>query len=177
MSIKLWLHEPVIFGQSHVKRGALLKSFLNDGLVPFMNDMGYVIGTPVPRLYNDIVTGLYENQKKSALESVWSTDYYCRDWTVEDRAHYYHTVAPDLWEKFWNNWKWIEDFSEFSYRGPDRRMDVEEYVWRQLDLDNSYQSEVLYGTEEDADEQEIEDNSKKVDVYLVEASGWGGMRR
>jgi hypothetical protein len=64
-----------------------------------------------------------------------------------------------------------------TFRGRDRQMDIEEYIWRQLDLDNSYQSEVLYGGDDEDYEPEIDDNFKKVDVYLLETSGWGGLRR
>ena len=71
----------------------------------------------------------------------------------------------------------MEDVSDDSFRGRDRRIDIEEYIWRQLDLDNSYQSEILYAGDDEDYEPEIDDHSKKVDVYLLEANGWGGLRR
>ena len=177
MSLKLWLHEYVLWGESQVKRGKVLRGFLDEGLIPFINSMGYSLGTAPNVMFGHIACGLYENKSCSTFESKWNTEMFCRNSIPEDKMHYYHVIDPDAWRWFWNQWKNIEEFSEFSFRGRDRQMDIEEYVWRQLDLDNSYQSEVLYGGEDEGEEQEIDDNSKKVDVYLIETSGWGGLRR
>ena len=177
MSLKLWLHEYVLWGETYVKRGKILKGFLDEGLIPFINSMGYAIGTPPNVMFGEIASGLYENRQCSTFDSKWNMKYYCRNWTPEDRMHFYHVVDPDAWNGFWNQWKNMEDVSSFSFRGRDRQMDIEEYIWRQLDLDNSYQSEVLYGGDDEDYEPEIDDNFKKVDVYLLETSGWGGLRR
>jgi len=172
-----WLHSYVDFGQEQMKRGQLFKYFLEEGIVPFINSMGYTIGTPTNVLYGGMVSGLYENRGKSTMESVWNRDHFCEAWNDDDRLHYYHVIDPDTWDKFWKTWNFMEDFSDISYHGQDRRMDIEQFIWRQLDLENSYQTEILYGEMTEEDETEHDESSKKVDVYLLEAAGWGGLRR
>ena len=171
-----WLHSYVEWKGNVVKRGFLLKFFLNEGLLPFMDSMGYIIGTSPKILFSCIVCGLYRNQNKSTLESVWDMKYYTPFWTDEDRMHYYHVVDPTTWDEFWMAWNDIDDFSQDSYRGQDRRTDIEEFIWRQIDLDSSYQTEVLYELMNDYYEPEPDEASKKIDVYLLETTGWGGLR-
>jgi hypothetical protein len=55
-------------------------------------------------------------------------------------------------------------------------MDIEELVWRQIDIDGSYQTDILYELMNDDYEPEPDESSKKVDIYLLETSGWGGLR-
>jgi hypothetical protein len=172
-----WLHSYVDLGLEKIKRGQMFKLFLHDGLIPFIESMGYVIGTPINVLYGRMVCGLYENRNKSTMESEWNTKYYCDYWNEDDKLHYFHVIDPATWAEFWNSWRMIEDFSEESGRGQDRRIDMEHFVWRQLDLENSYQTEVLYGEIIDEEDVEQDEHTKKVDVYLVEAAGWGGLRR
>jgi hypothetical protein len=171
-----WLHSYVEWKGNYVKRGVLFKIFLHEGLLPFITSAGYTIGTPLRTLHAYIVEGLYKNRNKSALESTWNNTYYTGGWIDEDLMHYYHAIDPETWDDFWSAWNDIEEFSLESFRGKDRRIDIQELVWKQLDLENSYQTDILYELMNDYDEQEPEESSKKVDVYLLEATGWGGLR-
>ena len=161
---------------NYVRRGVLFKIFLHEGLLPFITSAGYTIGTPLRTFYGFIVEGLYKNRNHSSLESTWNTTYYTKGLIDEDRIHYHDVINPETWDDFWSGWNDIEEFSSESFRGSDRRNDLQELVWRQLDIENSYQTEVLYELMNDYDEQEPEESSKKVDVYLLETSGWGGLR-
>ena len=176
MSLKNWLHSQVEWRGAPIKRGQLFKHFLNDGLIPFIDSMGYHIGTPPNVFYGYIVAGLYENREKSTFNSKWNTSYFTNTWTEEDRLFYYDTIEPDHWTSFWDSWKSVEDFSEDSFRGRDRRIDIEDLSRRQIDIVNSYQTEVLYDMIYDEYEGETEDPSKKVDIYLIENAGWSGLR-
>ena len=176
MTLKDWLHSYVYSRGEFVKRGKLFKEFLKDGLLPFIEYMGYTVGTNPIVLYSYIVSGLYENREKTALESKWDSSYFQQDSIPEDRHHYYDTIDGNTWNEFWKSWNDIEDFSEDSFRGRDRRTDIEDLIWRQIDLENSYQTEILYYMMNDEYEVEIEDTSKKVDIYLLETTGWGGLR-
>ena len=178
MSLEDWLHSHVEWRGGYIKRGQLFKDFLHDGLLPFIDSMGYVVGTAPKFLYGYIVAGLYENSEKTTMESKWNTTYFTKDWIREDRIHYSDAIDSDTWDSFWSSWNDIEEFSEYSFRGYDRRIDIEWLVWRQLDLQNSYQTDVLYDRMNDEYEVETEETpSKKVDVYLTETAGWGGQRR
>ena len=171
-----WLHSYIEWKGGMMKRGAVLKIFLNEGLLPFLDSMGYVIGTPPQILFSCIVCGLYRNQNKSTLGSVWDMGYYTPLWTDEDRMHYYHVIDPATWNAFWVEWDDIEDFSQESFRGQDRRTDVEDFIWRQIDIEASYQTDVLYELMNDDYEPEESSKEPKIDVYLLETTGWGGLR-
>jgi len=177
MSLKKWLNTHVEWRGTPIKRGQLFKHFLNDGLIPFIDSMGYSVGTAPNVFYGYIVAGLYENREKSTFDSKWNTSYFTNTWTEEDRLYYYDTIEFDRWTTFWNEWRDIDDFSEDSFRGQDRRMDIEELTRRQIDIMNSYQTDMLYEMIYDEYEVEAEDPSKKVDIYLIETAGWGGLRR
>ena len=174
-----WLHSYIDWKGHQVKRGQVYKIFLHDGLLPFVEDMGYTVGTPLKVLYGKMVVGLYENRDKPAAGSEWSIHHYTPHWTQEDKIHFFHILSDEVWREFWSEWSRIEDFSDYSFRGKDRRTDIEDFIWKQIDLDTSYQSDILFELINDEYEVESEETpqNKKVDVYLVETAGWGGLRR
>jgi hypothetical protein len=57
--------------------------------------------------------------------------------------HFYHVVSLDEWDKFWLVWREMDDVSDDSPRGQDRRFDIQDFVWGQLDLENSRQTQIL----------------------------------
>ena len=173
-----WLHSYIEWKGEFIKRGQFYKIFLHDGILPFLDSMGYIVGTSPRVLYGYIVSGLYENRDKSTVESEWNTEHFTSEWILEDKIHFYHIMNREVWNVLWADWGKMEDFSEFSFRGIDRRTDIEHFMWKQVDLENSYQSEVLYELMNDDYEQEPEESiPKKIDVYMLETSGWGGLRR
>jgi len=175
-----WLHSRIEWKGEQIKRGQIYKIFLHDGLLPLIEDMGYSVGTPLKKLYGYMVSGIYNSRERPSISSQWNMTHYTRRWAQEEKIHFYHIMNPDVWERFWNDWGEIEDFSEYSFRGRDRRTDIEDFIWRQIDLDISYQSEILYelmNDEYELESEETQQHPKKVDVYLVETSGWGGLRR
>jgi len=177
--IRSWLKEPAWWGVESVPRGKILLAFVKEGLIPFVESKGYKLGRTANELFTDIATCLYVNWNYSAMETTILDAPYNADGTAEERIHYYDTVSVDDWSAFWLQWSdWFELATESS-RGRDRQIDVEEYVWRQLDLDNSLQTEVLYFrmNNEILEDGVDESGAKRPDVYLEEASGWGGLRK
>jgi hypothetical protein len=92
---------------------------------------------------------------------------------VDDKEHYYHVLSQEKWDRLWDTWAVWGDLNNF--RGEDRRIDIQEHCWSQLDLDESPQTRVvdeLLAYPEDG-------IISKEDVYLREASEsneWGGFR-
>ena len=177
--IRTWLKEPAWWGIDSAPRGKILLAFVKEGLIPFIESKGYKFGRSANELFTDIATCLYVNWNYSAMETM-ILDVPCNpDGTAEERIHYYDTVGVDDWTAFWSEWSdWSEIATTEAARGRDRQINIEEYVWRQLDLDNSLQTEVLYyRMNDETPEDSAEDGTKRPDVYLEEASGWGGLRK
>ena len=90
--------------------------------------------------------------------------------------HFNDTIGFARWAAFWSAWTDWSDVDPDFPKGRERQMDIERFVWRQLDLDNSPQTEILYYRMHQEEEDE-EGGSGNRDVYLDEAAGWGGYRR
>ena len=171
--IRKWLKEPTLWGLESVPRGKILLKFVEDDLVPFVESRGYKFGRNVSELFTYIATGLYMNEGRSTMDSEWTDVPYNADGTAEERIHYYDSIDVDAWAKFWDK---ICDWDEVGLCR-ERQIDIEEFVWRQLDLDSSPQTEILYYRMNDDTFDETDDVGKKADIYLEETSGWGGLRK
>jgi len=182
--IRLWLDEPVWWGAEQVPRKIVLYRFVKEGLVPFIQSNGYAFGRSVPELYTYIATGLYTNYYRHGRLSVWTDAPYNTEPIPEDRIHFNDMIGFDRWSLFWSAWiDWSDVDPDFP-KGRERQLDIEEFVWRQLDLDNSPQTEVLYyrmhqEVDDDAGDDFVRGHGHgpRSDVYLEEAAGWGGYRR
>ena len=173
-----WLKETTWWNISRVKRETVLFALVKDGLIPFIESKGYKLGRPARELFSYIAKDFYMNYYRSAMDSEW-TDVPVNMGIAEERIHYYDTISVDDWTTFWSEWSDWDEIATDGPRGRDRQIDIEEFVWRQLDLDNSPQTEVLYYRMNDESEQDTAESEpmKKPDVYLEEASGWGGLRK
>ena len=181
--IREWLDEPVWWGAEHVPRKIVLFRFVKEGLVPFIKSNGYAFGRSVPELYTYIATGLYTNYYRRGRHCVWLDEPYNTGPIPEDHIHFNDVIGFDRWATFWSAWtKWSDVDPDFP-KGRERQMEIEDFVWRQLDLDNSPQTEVLYyRMHQEVDDDMGDDgvgraSASRGDVYLEEAAGWGGYRR
>jgi len=173
-----WLKESTMWNICYVNRGEVLMSFVRDGLIPFVESKGYRLGRGPEELYTYIAKSMYMNHAFSTMNSKWFDVPFNTDGTAEERIHYYDTIDVDSWSIFWSEWSDWEELATDGQRGRDRQIDIEEFVWRQLDLDSSPQTEVLYYRMNDETEQDVADETvKKSDVYLEETAGWGGLRK
>jgi hypothetical protein len=164
-----------------MKRATCISKF-TAGLYNLVQKKGYAWGISEKHLRNCIATGLYENERVSCLESVWTYGGTNPD-SEEDKIHYDHIMNDDVWVNFWNRYGTWTDVDLREYRGWDRRIDIQAFIWSQLNLNTSYQTreleEILRGGEE---EEEDYQNARKqgYDTYLqesIEYSGWGGYRK
>ena len=181
--IREWLDEEVWWAVDLIPRKIVLYRFVKEGLVPFLKSNGYAFGRSVRELYTYIATGLYTNYYRHKWRSVWLDEPYNMGRIPEDRIHFNDIISSDTWATFWSAWIFWSDVDPDFPKGRERQMDIEEFVWRQLDLDNSPQTEVLYyRMHQEVDDDTGEDgiargSGSRCDVYLEEAAGWGGYRR
>ena len=149
MRFEEWLNAPIRMNDCVIiSRKVWLTNFVKNGLYPMIKSRGYSWGITETHLRNCIATGLYENI---------------------GIPYYYHIVNPETWDNFWNIWGRSSDLSEDSGRGQDRRLDIQDFVWGQLDLSSSPQTDVVNEMLEDYTEMEPEDKrSSRIDIYLQE---------
>jgi hypothetical protein len=177
-----WLEEYVTWdGVELIPRRRALYRFVKHGLIPFLNRRGYDIHPRLHELCSRIATGLYINQKLSCLESNWQ---FCRvnyDYLEDDQRRYWHVIDTDRWAAFWDRWGVWNDVDPDHWRGEDRRNDIQDYMWTQINLERSVQTRVVnefLGIWDDSGEDAVQ-NSRE-DQYLRDAkeSGeWGGYRK
>lgn len=181
-----WLSEECVWGGVSKIRWECIRMFILDGLYPFIEKSGYTWNCSLKDLQNRIATGLFNNRRKTHLQSEWSHLWPRLQVDCEDqRAHFHYILDESTWAKFWAEWgNWTDVRMDVPY-GSDRRMDIEYYIWGELDLDNSAQTKILeaimLGGEEESDEfPAIRSRAAAPDIYLqdaAESGTWGGYRR
>lgn len=182
-----WMKTPITIHSIRMNRCEAIELFVTDGLVPFIESHGYLFASTPIDLTKMIANGLYMNWNLSHIESEWDCATFNSEWKngvdmySDDKTHYLTVVGWQDWENFWKMWgDWV-DVSIDSFRGPDRRLDIQHFVWGQLDLTLSEQSTVLdeiLNDEEDAqDYNQKQPYKRNDDIYLRETEGWGGYRR
>jgi len=172
-----WLNEYVNSPSGSLKRKYCIKQLTN-ALYDFIISKGYTWKITEKYLRNCIAFGLYKNRGKSHIASVWNYSNVNNEYSDDDYNHYLFILDSYAWDNFWSVHGLWGDLSESDFRGQDRRQDIEAFVWKQLNIEESYQTmelhDILHGDEEEFLV------SPSVDVYLnesVEYNGWGGIRR
>jgi hypothetical protein len=182
-----WLNEWIEWDGVHIRRHAAIRRFVWNGLVPFVESKGYAWACRPTDLQSRIATGLYKNQHVATTGSDWEFARENKNYIEHDTDHFWHVMNAEVWEAFWDRWGRWTDVDDDSWRGPDRRMDIQHYVWTQISLERSSQTQVvnelagLSGDDrgEDWHTQQMVAAARE-DVYLREAmeSGeWGGYRK
>jgi hypothetical protein len=188
MSWNDWLNEFIEWDSLyHVPRRVAISRFVRNGLLPFIESKGYRVGCNANVLQSRIATGLYINQDECAMGSKWDFARINDDYLEHDIDHYWHVIDREAWDGFWEQWGTWTDVSLDSWRGPDRRMDIEHYMWTQINLQGSLQTQVVnerIGWYDDHPEDwhamKAASAAAQEDVYMREAreSGeWGGYRK
>jgi hypothetical protein len=187
-----WIREWITWDTHSVRRSTVLRAFVQDGLIPFARSKGYSWATnDAQRIANALATGLWLNQEKSCLDSDWrGLELVDNTRHVADRHHFYMILDTDAWDDFWDVWGgWTDVNPEDSFRAQDRRNDIQEFLWGQLDLSLSAQTKVVKeltgnfdqdGDSDDGREPTAAYRAGPQDTYLREATESGqyeGRRR
>ena len=186
MDFHSWLQEEIDCDGFPRKRSECIRDFVKNGLYPAVKSKGYEFSISDDKLMNYLANALFDSAGKSCLEAGVSYRVTNTNWNEDEKAHFYYVLNYDFWGNFWFAWGKWEDVSLDDFRGPDRRIDIQEFVWGYIDLEASFQTGVLYdlmyaGEEDDAVAEPSQTPRKQTnDIYLqetVEYNGWGGYRK
>lgn len=186
LSFEDWLHEPIHWkGGTILPRWRVLHWFVHEGLVPWVQSHGYRWGCNHTYLANCIATGLYDNHRTCHLESEWRYPGKNTHPFQEEEAHFHFVLSQEEWDAFWSMFGTWGDVALDTFRGHDRRLDIQNFVWGQLDLEASPQTRQFYelfmsGDDEPEQPSPAVSRVPQRDMYLQEAveyNGWGGYRR
>lgn len=153
------------------ERWRVIRRFVREGLIPFVALHGYDFETSSAILEYRVARGLWRNAFVSHTASDWSEvggGYI--DQAKEDEWQYHHILSESKWEEFWSRWAIWEDVADSSFRGIDRRLDIQAFVWTQLNLETSPQTQVVRELCGEIDSPPSPRGRRyKEDVYLREA--------
>jgi hypothetical protein len=137
----IWLNEQVATtGEQTISRRKAVHT-LARGLHEFMKGSGYRLLLGVNDLSSGIATVMYHNRAHRLTGPyVFERQYGYSD---EHIQHYNHIVDRRAWEAFWDAWGFWDDVSLDSPLGYFRRLDIQEYVWTQIDLEASPQGRIV----------------------------------
>jgi hypothetical protein len=171
-----WLNEIVCWNEvEYVPRCTAIWRFVSKGLHPFLLKNGYVLQVDVKEFASGIATILYMNRGASCLDAKCLATIPCNLEEEDHKSHYYHVLSEDKWDALWSQWSLWSDLQDD--RGHDRCIDIQEYCWSQLDLDESPQTRVVEELLDTLEESPYAGRGE--DVYLREAAEsneWGGFR-
>lgn len=182
-----WLEEELQVGLEWVRRRKLIHQFVVHGLIPLLKEHGYTMHGSNDQIQSYLASGLFANRHKHLCDSDWSGIPFLNKAPFgEDLDHYNHVLDQRVWDQFWDGWSYWEDVSTETPRGWDRRQDIQNFVWSQLNLEESPQTivvtEHIWGDEEPSEENDYHHRrtDRKEDSYLrdaAESNEWGGYRR
>lgn len=156
-----WLHTMIDWDGMPTERWVIINHFVKYALLPTITAAGYTIQVPLATLKSRLATGLWLHQSCSHLESDWSQlRQYNNNEYMDHLWNWGHVMDNDAWDQFWSRWgNWEDVNPELSSRAADRRADIQDFIWSQIDLSLSAQT------------KSVEDF---IDYYPVESSGQGG---
>jgi len=132
---KYWVNERVFLdkGVSNiVKRKHALYFFCRDGLVPFLQSVGYTFGESDAKITRKLLLLLFHLQENSPIVPYEQP---C-EFYEEQYALYCHTIDSRDWELFWKRWEGLQDIDDPNI-GYKYKAILPEFVWSWLDLENS----------------------------------------
>jgi hypothetical protein len=136
-----WLMERVTWRNVvELPRWQMIRNFVKKGIVPFFQKKGYVFYGSADDLCNKFASGLYINEGLHHISSDWKFGVRNDEYSLEEFYHYHDTFDEESWEDFWVIWKEWSDLADDDFRGIDRRWDIQDYCWTQVDLSRSQES-------------------------------------
>jgi len=144
MESENWLNEEVYVGALETcRRRAVIWRFAKYGIIPFLKSHGYTLDGDMPKLSCDVASLLFHNR---GCRLVCPYEYGVNaqnDYSIEHKQHYNHVIDYTAWEKFWEEWSMWEDVSLDSSHGFYRRIDIQDYIWSEIQLATSPQTRIV----------------------------------
>lgn len=185
MQFYRWLDETIATGTDEkMPRKEIITLFVNQGLYPWVTHHGWNWAITSKDLKNQIATGLFINQRKHTFSSNWRFKSHNTDYHEEYKHRFDHIFSPELWDQFWSVWGSWEDVDPSTEYGSHRRIDIQNCIWPQIDLNTSSEAIVVDEMLFDDDDQNLMSSfttkRESDDIYLYESaeSGqFGGYRK
>jgi hypothetical protein len=153
MKAEEWLSETIMCdGLDTILRRRAIWRFVTKGLEPFLTSLGYNLHLGSKDMSNGIATLLYYNRGQG-LTGPYEFEKQ-HGYSDEYIQHYHHVVDQKAWDGLWEAWGFWDDVSLTSPYGWYRRLDVQEYVWSQINLRTSPQSRVVESYLQDPEDVE-----------------------
>ena len=157
-----WLKEELVSGE---ERQWVLRSFVYQGLVPFIKSKGYVFACSNETLVATIARELFYIRGGRRLKKQWHSPAFNR-YTEEDESHFHYILNEESWDEFWEGWEKL--FDENSVK---ERNIVQNAVWTCLDLERSPQTAELYEGYDTNGQEEVtqfKPRASGYDPYLID---------
>jgi hypothetical protein len=146
MSWEDWLNEYVCWDtHEDITRRLAIYRLCKYGLIPLLEANGYRTTVQLHVLCSRIATGMYNNRNVSTLQSDWNigeTENAFVD-NKYHKIHYEHVLSKDTWDHFWSLWGLWYDVDGTTIYGWDRQNDIAEFMWTQINLEESPQMQVV----------------------------------
>ena len=158
---KRWLEEIVCWDTvAYIPRREAILNLVTGGLYPLITSHGYAM-KPNPKVFaSNLATMLYMNRDCSLIDGKFPFPKSVGD--NYDKDHFHHVLSYSVWEPFWARWSLWSDLTDF--RGANRKVDIEELCWSQLDLDRSPQTKAVNELLSDYDDMPHGYSDEEVDL-------------
>jgi hypothetical protein len=139
-----WLNQAIYVGTlDMLRRRTMIWRFTKYGLEPFLKANGYALHGNTSTLSSGIASLLFHNRDHTLICPYAYGVNEHNDYSSEHKQHYNHVIDYKAWEKFWEEWGMWEDVSlDFPY-GFYRRIDIQEYIWSEVNLAMSSQTRIV----------------------------------
>ena len=140
MKSEEWLNEEVYVGTLEtVRRRKAIWRFTKYGIEPFIRSHGYALHPNTAKLSCGIATLLFHARGHTMIcpYSYTSAVHAQNDYSSEHKQHYNHIIDYAEWQRFWEKWAMWYDVSLDSPHGFYRRIDIQDYIWSQINLEES----------------------------------------
>ena len=170
-----WLSQTVWADCERIQRRSALP-VLADSITTFMKNMGYNMDS---RWKSDkglcLARWIYRLQVQEDMRLDYRGDIYMPEIihrnTMEDFDHFHHIVSCDVVRDFMSQWESLEDTSPNSRSGERIWNELQDFLYRYVELESSKQGKVIARFWEDSNSDSDSDtNEKKRDIYLRDAT-------
>jgi hypothetical protein len=154
-----WCNEIIISDNNDfISRKIWIARFLREEIVTLLQKKGYYLYVSHETLANEIASGLFTNNFNFAIRNI--------DNHSEDFDYWNYLIPTETWTQIFDSWQVrLKEFESYLTRA-----NIIDYLWNQLNLNDSPASkrldDYLYDTDE---ETEIH----KEDPYLIDSANVG----